>query len=84
MVLRRGRSYDNTVNVILLRNTPPRPWTLCTIAREFPRNALPLWIFCTRQHFVVPPLSHTKRLEFCECLARYGCITHWLYHKTNT
>ena len=27
--------------------------TLCNAAREFPRNAL--WVFCTRQNYVVPP-----------------------------
>ena len=37
--------------------------------------------FCTRQKFVVPPLSHVKRPVFFGCLARSGNITNLLPNK---
>ena len=46
-------------------------------------EALPA--FCTRPNFVnvMPPVSNVKRGEFCGCRATTGCITNWLYGKTN-
>ena len=85
-------SYDSCLWMVLnhLVNSTHTHTLMCTHIMDLMHYDVIIWgspsgalhcAFCTRQKFVVPPLSHVKRPVFFGCLARSGYITNWLPNK---